>query len=499
MTCWPRPRRRRAKGMTPYVHPGCNPELSDDQQSWDEGARGSRKAEWARQRRWLERKVHAHARRSQRHSRARAGRGGARPAQSRTASRQHLSQDADAGGRRTDPARRYLPHRLRRGRLSHGVGRLRRKRRGQVGAPRRLRRIRQRVHRTRQRHLGRRGTGTRSDRDRDSHRRSRLLSGQRRRSRWPRHGAPRRCSGAIAPPSRFRSRTKARSYSATLNIYSAEPNAFTAEEIRLLEELAGDLAFGIVVLRVRAERKHIYRQLQANLHFFECMDQVNLAMQETCDLEPMMSQVLGATLSIFKCDRAWLVYPCDPEAASWRVPMERTRPEYPGALAQGIDFPLDLEVRETMAAVLASRDPVSFGPGSERASPEGVSTEFGIQSMLCNGHPPEDGQGLHVRAASMLFPADLDRGRETAVPGDRPAPRRWSDQPERAPRPARPRGTVAHAGADHSRSGLDEGRQRRFPALQSAVRALRRRQRKRNRRQDDLRLRRQGSRRNRQR
>ena len=38
-------------------------------------------------------------------------------------------------------------------------------------------------------------------------------------------------------------------------IYSAEPNAFPPEEIRLLEELAGDLAFGITVLRGRAERK----------------------------------------------------------------------------------------------------------------------------------------------------------------------------------------------------------------------------------------------------
>jgi len=40
-----------------------------------------------------------------------------------------------------------------------------------------------------------------------------------------------------------------------LTIYSMEPNAFTPDEIRLLEELAGDLAFGITVLRERLERK----------------------------------------------------------------------------------------------------------------------------------------------------------------------------------------------------------------------------------------------------
>lgn len=40
-----------------------------------------------------------------------------------------------------------------------------------------------------------------------------------------------------------------------LLIYSSEKEAITADEIRLLEELAGDLAFGIISLRTRIERK----------------------------------------------------------------------------------------------------------------------------------------------------------------------------------------------------------------------------------------------------
>ena len=59
-----------------------------------------------------------------------------------------------------------------------------------------------------------------------------------------------------------------------LTIYSAEPDAFTPEEIRLLEELAGDMAFGIRVLRTRVERQqaavalaqseYMYRTLAEN-------------------------------------------------------------------------------------------------------------------------------------------------------------------------------------------------------------------------------------------
>jgi PAS domain S-box-containing protein len=47
-----------------------------------------------------------------------------------------------------------------------------------------------------------------------------------------------------------------------LTIYSSEPYAFTPEEMRLLEELAGDLAFGIMVLRARVERKRAEESLR---------------------------------------------------------------------------------------------------------------------------------------------------------------------------------------------------------------------------------------------
>ncbi len=47
----------------------------------------------------------------------------------------------------------------------------------------------------------------------------------------------------------------------SLTIFSAQPNTFTPEEIRLLEELAGDLAFGIVTLRSRAARKQAEQEV----------------------------------------------------------------------------------------------------------------------------------------------------------------------------------------------------------------------------------------------
>ncbi|MFY9327561.1 MAG: HD domain-containing phosphohydrolase [Georgfuchsia sp.] len=47
-----------------------------------------------------------------------------------------------------------------------------------------------------------------------------------------------------------------------LTIYASEPNAFNETEVTLLQELAGDLAFGIETLHVRAERDRIAYEQQ---------------------------------------------------------------------------------------------------------------------------------------------------------------------------------------------------------------------------------------------
>src|SRR3989441_6707335 len=111
-----------------------------------------------------------------------------------------------------------------------------------------------------------------------------------------------------------------------------------------------------VTERRRAEEEH-----QAHLGFLESMDWVNRAMQGTNDLEQMMSDVLEVVLSVFNCDRSWLVHPCDPDAVSWNVPMEHTRPEFPGAFALGRDLPVDSEIANVFQIVTASSSPVRFG------------------------------------------------------------------------------------------------------------------------------------------
>ena len=50
-----------------------------------------------------------------------------------------------------------------------------------------------------------------------------------------------------------------------LHVYADEANAFADDEIRLLEEMAGDLAFGVNMLRVRLERDEALRLNEQHL------------------------------------------------------------------------------------------------------------------------------------------------------------------------------------------------------------------------------------------
>ena len=75
----------------------------------------------------------------------------------------------------------------------------------------------------------------------------------------------------------------------------------------------------------------------AQLRLLESLDRIEQAMRGSSDVEATMESVLDAALSIFSCDRAWLLTPCDPDAAAWKVPFERTRRGFPGARETGIE------------------------------------------------------------------------------------------------------------------------------------------------------------------
>lgn len=146
----------------------------------------------------------------------------------------------------------------------------------------------------------------------------------------------------------------------------------------------GKIASVLAVGRDLSERKQAEQERLANLRFMESMDSVNRAIQGARDLEQMMSDVLAVVLDIFACDRAALVYPCDPEASTWYAPMERNRPEYPAPLLEaGQPVPMDAGVAELFRTFSNARGPVRFDPKSGYPLPAVVKEKMhGIKSLL---------------------------------------------------------------------------------------------------------------------
>ena len=147
------------------------------------------------------------------------------------------------------------------------------------------------------------------------------------------------------------------------------------------------------------DRKLAEAEHRAHVWFLESMDRINRAMQGTNDLERMMSDVLDAVLDIFASDRAWLLYPCDPDAPSWRPIMERTRPEFPGAAARGRDLPMTPESAEVARVALASSGALLRGGSHEHQPSAEIAEHFGVRSdMLMALRPKGDRPylfGLH--------------------------------------------------------------------------------------------------------
>ena len=131
----------------------------------------------------------------------------------------------------------------------------------------------------------------------------------------------------------------------------------------------------------------------AHLWFLESMDRINRAMQGTNDVEQMMSDVLDVTLSIFASDRVWVLYPCDPEAASWRMVVARTRPEFPFAFYQRPEgAPAFDDMRPAFRAARASAGPIRLDATSEPPLPELAMQRSGVQSALIMALHPKVGE-----------------------------------------------------------------------------------------------------------
>jgi PAS domain S-box-containing protein len=162
-----------------------------------------------------------------------------------------------------------------------------------------------------------------------------------------------------------------------------------------------------------AERKQAELERQTNLKYFETMDSVNQVILGAGELDQLMSDVLDVVLHSLACDRAFLTYPCDPEAATWCVSKVRNKPEYPGTHGEGLELPMDANTARILRELLASKDPVMFGPETDHPLPDEIAQQFGFRSSMSIAIYPKVGEpwqfGIHQCAYARVWTADEEK------------------------------------------------------------------------------------------
>lgn len=135
------------------------------------------------------------------------------------------------------------------------------------------------------------------------------------------------------------------------------------------------------------------------------------------NVNEMLEGVLAELLTIFACERAWLLYPCDPSAKEWLVPMERHRDGWPGLFEFGIRLPMDEMSQKIAVDALATNSPLAFDNHSTHIIDDELKARFQVKSQLIMCVRPKVGQawllGIHHCQQDYLYNQDdLDIFRE---------------------------------------------------------------------------------------
>ena len=131
--------------------------------------------------------------------------------------------------------------------------------------------------------------------------------------------------------------------------------------------------------------------------YLESLLRVWNVLSDSSDLDKTLLKLMKELVDIFQSDRAWLLYPCDPETEFWSVPVEATSPEFPGAFASGEQVPTDEGTIAIFNQALSSGEPVIFNFVGDDIPPP--IKKFQIKTQIVIALTPRDDKawmlGMH--------------------------------------------------------------------------------------------------------
>ncbi|MFA5906381.1 MAG: PAS domain S-box protein, partial [Desulfobacula sp.] len=125
-----------------------------------------------------------------------------------------------------------------------------------------------------------------------------------------------------------------------------------------------------------------------------CYDRINKIIINSEQLEKMLNDILDAMIDIFQCDRAWILFPCDPEAEYYSLPFMRCRPAWP--LETGYSVKITKETSELLKEIIKSEDPIVYDPISEKKIRQYIRETYFVKSQMVLALFPKTGNAWEV-------------------------------------------------------------------------------------------------------
>jgi PAS domain S-box-containing protein len=159
-------------------------------------------------------------------------------------------------------------------------------------------------------------------------------------------------------------------------------------------------------------QEHRARQAALREHaLLTALERINRAIAAGPSSEPAFERVLSEMLTLFDCERAFLAYPCDPEASEFSIVYEQTAPGFPGA--KGHTLPVEPLVAERFRLALANLGGVVRNDPECNPLPESPSlmSDYGLRSMLFAAVQPEFDKpwllGIHHCREAHVYDAEV--------------------------------------------------------------------------------------------
>src|SRR3989338_6533621 len=169
----------------------------------------------------------------------------------------------------------------------------------------------------------------------------------------------------------------------------------------MLHELRTDSIANLIMTS-----EQIPSDIELRLRQLELLDRITQISLASNNLQDLLRGSLDLILEVFNADRAWFLYPCDPDAPSWGVPMERSRPGWPGLSALDTDIPANRDTAAIFSELLRANGTIQYCPGTEHPVPQFIAEQFLVKSQLMIVLRPKIGNswvfGLHHCASEVI-------------------------------------------------------------------------------------------------